>query len=85
MTTQHRFTSWSVYPKGERHERNYFTSEHHALDVACDWSIERGGKAMVIECNDQPWMEVSLLNVKRGGDNAPLSPTIGLVATHHHA
>jgi hypothetical protein len=58
MTTQHRFASWSVHPKGERHERNYFTSEHHALDVACDWSIERGGKAMVIECNDQPWMEV---------------------------
>ena len=58
MTTQHRFASWSVHPKGERHEREFFTSEHHALDVACDWSIERGGKAMVIECNEQAWMEV---------------------------
>ena len=58
MTTHHCFTSWSVHPKGEREERAFFTSEHHALDVACDWSIERGGKAMVIECNDQPWMEV---------------------------
>ena len=58
MTIQHRFASWSVHPKGERQEREYFTSEHHALDVACDWSIERGGKAMVIECNEQAWMEV---------------------------
>ena len=58
MTTQHRFATWSVHPKGERAEREFFTSEHHALDVACDWSIERGGKAMVIECNDQAWMEV---------------------------
>ena len=58
MTIQHRFTSWSVHPKGEREDREFFTSEHHALDVACDWSIERGGKAMVIECNDQAWMEV---------------------------
>ena len=58
MTTHHCFTSWSVHPKGEREERAFFTSEHNALDVACDWSIERGGKAMVIERNDKACMEV---------------------------
>ena len=58
MTTHHRFASWSVHPEGERQDREFFTSEHHALDIAYDWSVERDGKAMVIECNDQEWMQI---------------------------
>jgi len=52
------FTSWSAAPKGSD-EAAYFTSEHHAVDVAFDWSIELGGAPIIIYCNDQEWMEVT--------------------------
>jgi hypothetical protein len=52
------FTSWSAAPKGSD-EAEYFTSEHHAVDVAFDWSIELGGAPIIIYCNDQEWMEVT--------------------------
>jgi|TARA_R100000027_G_scaffold45459_2_gene34473 hypothetical protein len=53
------FVSWSVYPKGEEFDAEYFTSEHHAVDVAYTWSVEEHGKTMIVARNDIEWMEVS--------------------------
>jgi hypothetical protein len=51
--------TWSAAAKGLPAEcAEYFTSEHHAVDVAYDWSIELGGAPVVIYCNGTPWMEV---------------------------
>jgi hypothetical protein len=52
------FTSWSVAPKCNLEEREFFTSEEHAVDVAFDWSIDEGGAPMIVFCNYQQWMEV---------------------------
>lgn len=52
------FVSWAVYPEGEIHFREYYTSEHHAVDVAYTWSIERCGKKMIVERSGMKWMEV---------------------------
>jgi|TARA_R100000005_G_C5001903_1_gene209259 hypothetical protein len=52
------FVSWAVYPEGEEHFREYYTSEHHAVDVAYTWSIERCGKKMIVERSGMKWMEV---------------------------
>ena len=52
------FTSWSAAPKGSD-EAAYFTSEHHAVDVAFDWSIELGGAPVVIYRDEQEWMEIT--------------------------
>ena len=52
------FTSWSVAPKSNPEDKLYFTSEHHALDVAYDWSVDSHGESMIIFCNDTEWMEV---------------------------
>jgi len=53
------FVSWSVYPKGQQFDAEYFTSEDHAVDVAYSWSAEDHGKAMIVARNDMEWMEVS--------------------------
>jgi hypothetical protein len=53
------FTSWAVAPKANPEDKEYFTSEHHAVDVAYDWSIQEHGRAMMVFCNDQEWMEVT--------------------------
>jgi hypothetical protein len=31
------FVSWSVHPLYDEQDKEFFTSEHHALDVAYDW------------------------------------------------
>ena len=51
--------SWSVYPKGQEFDAEYFTSEDHAVDVAYSWSAEEHGKTMIVARNDMMWMEVS--------------------------
>ena len=43
------FVSWSVFPKGEPHDAEFFTSEHDAVDVAYDWSVDNGGAPMVVQ------------------------------------
>ena len=53
------FVSWSVYPKGQEFDAEYFTSEDHAVDVAYSWSVEEHGKTMIVARNDMMWMEVS--------------------------
>jgi hypothetical protein len=53
------FTSWSVAPKCNPEEREFFTSEEHAVDVAFDWSIDEGGAPMIVFCNDQQWMQIT--------------------------
>ena len=52
------FVSWSVFPKGEQHDAEFFTSEDHAVDVAYDWSVDNGGATMVIQRDGVDWMEV---------------------------
>ena len=52
------FTSWSVAPKSNPDDREFFTSEDHAVDVAFDWSIDEGGAPMIVFRNDTQWMEV---------------------------
>lgn len=52
------FTSWAVAPKSNPEDKEFFTSEDHAVDVAFDWSIDEGGAPMIVFCNDQQWMEV---------------------------
>ena len=53
------FISWSAAPKGFPEDAECFTSEHHAVDVAFDWSVELHGAPVVIYCNEQEWMEVT--------------------------
>jgi hypothetical protein len=53
------FVSWSAAPKASPEDREFFTSEDHAVDVAFDWSVELHGAPIVIFCNDQEWMEVT--------------------------
>ena len=53
------FVSWSVYPKGQEFDAEYFTSEDHAVDVAYSWSDEEHGKTMIVARNDMMWMEVT--------------------------
>jgi len=53
------FVSWSVYPKGQEFDAEYFTSEDHAVDVAYSWSAEEHGKTMIVARNDMMWMEVT--------------------------
>ena len=52
------FTSWSVAPKFNPEDREFFTSEHHAVDVAFDWSAQCHGAPMIVYCNDSQWMEI---------------------------
>ena len=53
------FVSWSVYPKGQEFDAEYFTSEYHAVDVAYSWSADEHGKTMIVARNDMMWMEVT--------------------------
>jgi hypothetical protein len=53
------FTSWSAAPKGAPEDAEFFTSEHHAVDVAFDWSVELHGAPIVICRNGVEWMEVT--------------------------
>ena len=45
-------------PKGEPHDAEFFTSEHHAVDVAYDWSVDNGGAPMVVQRDGVDWLEV---------------------------
>jgi len=53
------FVSWSVFPKGQEHDAEFFTSEDHAVDVAYSWSAEENGKTMIVQRNGMDWMEVT--------------------------
>ena len=53
------FISWAVAPKSNPEDREFFTSEDHALDVAFDWSVDDHGAPMIIFRNDVEWMEVT--------------------------
>jgi len=53
------FVSWSVAPKSNPDDLEFFTSEHHAVDVAFDWSVDDNGAPMIIYRNDIEWMEFS--------------------------
>lgn len=53
------FVSWSVYPKGQQFDAEYFTSEDHAVDVAYSWSAEEHGKTMIVARDNMMWMEVT--------------------------
>ena len=53
------FVSWSVYPKGQEFDAEYFTSEDHAVDVAYSWSADEHGQTMNVARNDIEWMEVT--------------------------
>ncbi len=52
------FTSWSVAPKNNPDDREFFTSEVHAVDVAFDWSVQCHGDSMIVFRNDVQWMEI---------------------------
>jgi hypothetical protein len=52
------FISWSVAPKSNPEDREFFTSEHHAVDVAFDWSADCHGDAMIVFRDDVEWMEI---------------------------
>ena len=56
---QNKQTMWSVYPKGQEFDAEYFTSEDHAVDVAYSWSAEEHGQTMIVARNDIEWMEVT--------------------------
>ena len=53
------FVSWSVHPLYDEQDKEFFTSEHHALDVALDWSAETHGRTMIIQRDGQEWMWVT--------------------------
>jgi hypothetical protein len=53
------FVSWSVAPKSNPDDKEYFTSEHHAVDVAFDWSVEEHGREMIVFRDNIPWCEVT--------------------------
>ena len=57
--TEHRWGTWSVHPINAEHDREWFTSEHHALDVAMDWSVDLNGQKMIIQRDGSDWMEVT--------------------------
>lgn len=65
------FTSWAVAPKANPEDKEYFTSEFHAVDVAYDWSIDAHGDAMIVFCNDQQWMEITAWFETLRGSNPP--------------
>lgn len=52
------FISWSVAPKNNPDDREFFTSEDHAVDVAFDWSVQCHGDSMIVFRNDVQWMEI---------------------------
>ena len=52
------FVSWSVAPKNAPQDREFFTSEDHAVDVAFDWSVQSHGDTMIVFRDDVEWMEV---------------------------
>ena len=52
------FVSWSCAPKSNLDDREFFTSEEHAVDVAFDWSVEMHGDPIIVFRGDVQWMEV---------------------------
>ena len=52
------FVSWSCAPKSNPEDREFFTSEDHAVDVAFDWSVDLSGEPIIVFRNDTQWMEV---------------------------
>jgi hypothetical protein len=53
------FVSWSCAPKSNPEDREFFTSEDHAVDVAFDWSVDLHGESIIVFRNDTQWMEVT--------------------------
>jgi hypothetical protein len=52
------FVSWSVAPKSNPDDLEFFTSEHHAVNFAVD-EVDDYGSPMIVYRNDIEWMEVS--------------------------
>ena len=50
---------WSVHPLYDEQDKEFFTSEDHALDVAYDWSAQEHGRTMIIQRDGQEWMWVT--------------------------
>ena len=57
--THMAFVSWSVAPKSDPEDRQFFTSDHHALEIAMDWSVNDHGAPMIIFRNDVKWVEIT--------------------------
>jgi hypothetical protein len=53
------FVSWSCAPKSNLDDREFFTSEEHAVDVAFDWSVDIHGEPIIVFRNDTQWTEVT--------------------------
>ena len=53
------FVSWSVAPKSNPEDREFFTSDYHALEIAMDWSVNDHGAPMIIFRNDVKWVEIT--------------------------
>jgi|TARA_R100000030_G_scaffold97956_1_gene87404 hypothetical protein len=52
------FVSWSVHPLYDEQDKEFFTSEDHAVDVAYSWSAETHGRTMILQRDGIDWMEV---------------------------
>ena len=52
------FGSWSVHPLYDEQDKEFFTSEDHAVDVAYSWSAETHGRTMILQRDGIDWMEV---------------------------
>ena len=52
------FVSWSVHPLYDEQDKEFFTSEDHAVDVAYSWSAETGGRTMILQRDGIDWMEI---------------------------
>ena len=53
------FVSWSVAPKSDPEDREFFPSDHHALEIAMDWSVNDHGAPMIIFRNNVKWVEIT--------------------------
>ena len=58
QTNPMAFVSWSVHPLYDEQDKEFFTSEDHAVDVAYSWSAETGGRTMILQRDGIDWMEI---------------------------
>ena len=58
QTNPMAFVSWSVHPLYDEQDKEFFTSEDHAIDVAYSWSAETHGRTMILQRDGIDWLEV---------------------------
>ena len=51
--------SWSVAPKNNPEDKEYFNDETEAFDGAYDWSIKECGQPMIICKNGEKLIEIA--------------------------